>query len=636
VRLSLTAGKAAKPAEPGFPKGGILVTPNLLKFRTLVLFVFVFAVFASGLTTLQVQGQKKPELPPASSLCNQESALEIITQQLDVTRTFDARVQRIAVLILASDLLWTYQQDKARAAFTEAFDLAVQDFKEKGDEVLREGTRLFAVKPDQRYTVINAIAKRDPAWARKLLDQMLVESANEAKEATGKKGEQDYAIADKLLALAVGLIDSDQTAALNFARSSLSYPATYYLEMFLYKLAGVNKPGADQFYLAALKVYANGPIDRFLFLSAYPFGMQRDVGETPGSMFYRPPEAYNPNPALQREFAQILLSRALSLAANPVEAAPGSRLTEPGQIWLALSSLEGQIADSLPDLVPAAEQARGTLFTQLPQNAQRRVGGALSARNAPKKSFDEQVEAAEKNPNVERRDQQLVSAVTFSSGLESLDRVLAVVDKISDPGVRQPLLNWLYFDRAQGAIKDKKLDEARKLAAKVEELDQRAHLYLSIAEESLKQNPDQTQAQDMLEEIVAAAAKAPATIVRVRVQLGVAHLYTKVDMNRAIALMGDAVKTINQVGQADFSVQFVTRRIEGKSFGTYASFNTPGFSPETAFQALGKLDFDGMLSQASNLTDKPLRSRITLALIKPCLQAPAPPPAKGKKKPKAN
>ena len=199
--------------------------------------------------------------------------------------------------------------------------------------------------------------------------------------------------------------------------------------------------------------------------------MHNDVGETPGSVFYGTPEAYNPNPALQREFVQILLSRALSLAANPVEASPKSRLTEPEQIWLALSSLEGQIAASLPDLAPAAEQARGTLFTQLPQNAQRRVSGALSARNAPKKSFDEQVEAAEKNPDVDRRDQQLVSAVTSAdSGSESLDRVLAVVDKISDPGVRQPLLNWLYFDRSQRAIKDKKLDEARKLAAKVEEL----------------------------------------------------------------------------------------------------------------------------------------------------------------------
>jgi len=605
-----------------------------LKTRTTVfLFSTLLAAFAGRLITAQGQVQKKAETAPASSLCNQESALEIIKQQMDATRTFDDRVQRIAVLITTADLLWPYQKDKARVAFTEAFDLGTQEFKERGDEISREGVGLIAQKPDQRYTVINAIAKRDPVWARKLIEQMLTEAANEEKEEAGQSEQQEVRTAEKLLGVAISLVTTDQTAALSFAGSSLRYPATFYLPMFLYRLAAVNRAAADQLYQNALKVYAGAPMDRFLFLSAYAFGSERDAGETAGSAFYRLPDAFAPSPTLQRLFVQILLRRANQFADNPVGSTPAYRLSEPGQIWVALTSFEKQIAASLPDLAPAVEQAKSTVYAQLPQNSQRRVGGMIAASSAPKRSFDEQVEAAEKNPDVDRRDQQLVFALTGDSASESLERVLAVVDKISDSSVRQPLLNWLYFDRSQRAVKDKKLDEARKLAAKVEELDQRAHLYLSIAEESLKQNPDQTEAQEMLEEIVAAAAKAPATTVRARVQLGVAHLYTKLNMNRAIALMGEAVKSINQIEQADFSVQYVTRRIEGKTFGSYANFNTPGFSPETAFQELGKLDFDGMLSQASNLTNKPLRAKTTLALIKPCLQSPSK-PAKVKKRPK--
>src|SRR6185295_17044130 len=117
------------------------------------------------------QSPKKAETIPASSLCRLESALEIIQQQMDLTKTFDDRVQRIAVLITTADLLWPYQNDKARAAFTEAFDLGTQEFKEKGDEVRREGTGLMTNTPDQRYTVVNAIAKRDLDWARKLTEQ---------------------------------------------------------------------------------------------------------------------------------------------------------------------------------------------------------------------------------------------------------------------------------------------------------------------------------------------------------------------------------------------------------------------------------------------------------------------------------
>src|SRR5687768_2950368 len=111
----------------------MLVRTTQLKTRTTVfLFATLFAAFAGILITAHGQVQKKVESAPASSLCNQESALEIIKQQMDVTRTFDDRVQRIAVLITTADLLWPYQNDQARVTFTEAFDLGTQEFKERG------------------------------------------------------------------------------------------------------------------------------------------------------------------------------------------------------------------------------------------------------------------------------------------------------------------------------------------------------------------------------------------------------------------------------------------------------------------------------------------------------------------------
>lgn len=603
---------------------------NQLKTRTrLWLWSTLFAVCTSGLTTSFGQAPKKAETIPVSSLCRQESALEIIQQQMDVTKTFDDRVQRIAVLITTADLLWPFQNEKSRAAFTEAFDLGTQEFSEKGAEDRREGAGLMASTPDQRYVVINAIARQDVAWAQKLTEQLLIDATKEAQEGGAKNTQAELKNPEKLLGLASSLVDSDHIAAVSFARASLRYPATLHLPVFLYKLAAVNQPAADQLYQEALRAYARAPMNRFLFLSAYAFGIDRDAGETPGYTIYRVPDSFAPSPTLQRQFVGSLLARSQ-------QNQPDSPVNNSQAIWMALTILEKRIAASLPDLAPTAEQVRATVYAQLSPNSQRQAGQLVESRNPPKRSFDEQVETAEKNPDVERRDQYLVFAVIGSdSASENLERVLAVVDKISDSNVRQPLLNWLYFVRSQRAIKDKKFDEARKLALKVDELDQRAHLYLSIAEESLKQNPNQTEAQEMLEEIVTAASKAPATIVRARVQLGVAHLYTKLDMNRAIALMSEAVKSINQIEQPDFSSTYVIRRIEGKKFSSYTGFNTPGFSPETAFQEIGKLDFDGMLSQASNLTNKPLRAKTTLALIKPCLKALPPAPTKDKKKAKA-
>lgn len=355
----------------------------------------------------------------------------------------------------------------------------------------------------------------------------------------------------------------------------------------------------------------------------------------PGYTVYKVPDGFAPNLNLQRTFVQTILRRAQEFLTNPSEPAPSSRLSEPGQMLLALTRLDKQIGQSLPDLVAAVEAARRNLSAQAPQTSSSAADDVADTNPAPKRTFDEQVEAAQKNPNVDRRDQQLTSAIIGASKEASLDQVLGAVDKIADSSLRQPLLNWIYFDRTQRAIKDQKLDEARKLAAKVEELDQRAWLYSRIAEESLKQNADQTQAREVLDEVVVAAAKAPNTPVTARALLSVAYLYTKIDMNRAVAVMAEAVKCINRIEQPDFSRQFVIRRIEGKTFGTYASFVTPGFSPESAFREIGKVDFDGMLSQAANFSDKALRALTMLAVVEQCLKdlVAAPKPTQNKSAP---
>src|SRR6266540_511863 len=174
-------------------------------------------------------------------------------------------------------------------------------------------------------------------------------------------------------------------------------------------------------------------------------------------------------------------------------------------MWLALTRLETQIQGTLPDLAMQVEEAKDAVFALLPQSSQNDVGQIVRQQSEPIRSFNEQVAAAEKNPNVDRRDQQLVFAVMGASANEDLDTVLRVFEKISDSALRPPLLNWIYFSRTQSAIKNKQLQEARKFASKV------------------------------------------------------------VDLDRAIAVLGDAVKNINRIEQPDFSRQFVLRKIEGKT-----------------------------------------------------------------------
>jgi hypothetical protein len=331
-------------------------------------------------------------------------------------------------------------------------------------------------------------------------------------------------------------------------------------------------------------------------------------------------------------FTQKLLFRIQASLEAPVDNSENYRLSDLGQMWLALSRLEAQIAAHLPDLADASVQAKAKIFSLLNPASQRRLSGTIDRENRPKKTFDELVEAAEKLTDVGIRDRDLTMAITGSSKDETIERVMGVIDKISDGSVRDSLTNWFYFFRSQALTRDKKFAEARQLAARVVELDQRAYLFSQIAEASLKENEDQTQAREVLNEIAEAAAKAPKTIVTARALLALAYLYAKIDANRGIEELANAVRVINSIENPDFSMQFVMMKIEGKTFGSYAAFSTPGFNPEKAFSDIGKLDFDGTLSQAATLTDKGLRSLTTMAVVEPCFTGP-PKPKSSKSRP---
>jgi hypothetical protein len=564
--------------------------------------------------------------PKPSSVCQRDDALNVIQQQIDASKLIDDEVKRIAVLIRAADLLWPFRQDKARAALREAFDLATRNYKEKGDEPSLQG-HLVVQAPDQRYRVIGAIARRDPAWARKLSDQILEEEAKEAEEKATKDFERDARTAEKLLGAASVLLTSDQPASLRFARASLRYPPTIYLPMFLYRLAELNASAADQFYQEALTAYLDVPMERFLYLSSYPFGASGDVGEMPMYTAYGVPRNFAPNPALQRMFVQTLLRRAQQMIETPVVNPAGERgrLSDSGQMWLALTRLGPQINRFLPDLAEAARQASETIFAMFSQTDQRRVTNTVTER--PQKSFDELIEDAERQKDPTTREATLAMAVITSSANETLDHVVNAADKIDDPTLRAQILSWLYFERTQKAIKDKNFPEAKRLASKVVELDQRAYLYSRIAEELIKRTRNDSEARELLEEVLGAAAKAPDTEVKARALLGVAYLYTKIEANRSIAVLGEAVKVINHIDSPDFSSDQVGRKIEGKAFGSYADLQTPGFNPENGFREVGKVDFEGAQNLAANFVDKSLRAMTMMALAEWCLQN-SPPPGK--------
>ena len=592
--------------------------------------VAVLTVCILGLTSgPQTLAQSNPGKVGASSLCNRNEAVEMIGQQIAITRTFDSPIRRTAVLIRAADLLWPFQLVKARAAFSEALEVASQYEKEKSEQS-KNGRALLMESPDQRYVVIRAVAKRDPVWAKKLTEQML--KLDRGEQGSIKELSNNLLTAQRLLESATQLLATDINTAVDLAAFSLRYPASHWLTRFLYMLAEVNQQRADQFYDQALVVYADRPMREFLYLQAYPFAFP-ESGSTPVFGFYRVPANFVLNNSLQRRFVQTLLRRAQQALEVPLDEgdnfpnADGNPMPGTVHILEALTRIEPQVRGLLPDLSGAVVQARDKILVSLSVEIQKTfLEPGREVFTPPEKTFEEQIEAAAQTPNVNNRDDLIASAVLSSaSDKETLTNVVEAIDKITDSSIRTALQEWLYFRRAKDEVKNKRFDEAETLVSKVEGLEQRAHLQTEIAKGLLNgETETQTRVRELLEAAISGANKAGNTIFAARALLASSVLYAKIDPSRSISVLRDAINRINKIENPDFSAadQTLVKAIARKSNpGRFIiRFPMPGPDPENVFREMAKIDFDGALSQTNALTDKFQRAVTTLALADVCLQ----------------
>jgi hypothetical protein len=221
------------------------------------------------------------------------------------------------------------------------------------------------------------------------------------------------------------------------------------------------------------------------------------------------PANFVTNNSLQRRFVQTLLRRAQQALEIPLDEGDNfNKIPGTGHILQVLMRIESQVSERLPDLSEAVVQAREKILVSLSVETQKTfLQPGREVSTSPEKTFHEQIEAAEKTPNVNNRDDLIASAVLYASDKESLAGVVDAIDKITDSSIRAALLEWLYFTRAQDAINGKRFDEAERLVSKVEGREQRAYLHTEIAKGLLNTSETQTHARELLDEAITAANK---------------------------------------------------------------------------------------------------------------------------------
>ncbi len=588
------------------------------------LLALALCLLSTAQTTF-TQTTKNPNRNAAAAVaCDQQRALALVQQQAAEARSFERPVGQITVMTRAAELLWPYNQDAARAIFADAYELAAKYFQAKGDETRREGRSAMIILPDQRLSVMRAVAKRDAEWARRLAIQA-AEETRRAAEKTEPELPGFQGPGYKLLEMASSLMTLNQPVALELIRKSFAYPANMTHARLFYELSASNQTLADQLAQEAITAYAqNGTTEDLSFISMYAFGLTGAVSPVNVASVYKVPGNFVRNAALQELALKAYLARAETILKNPEQYGESQKKFWPEtmQILVALTSLEPLAAQHLPAYAERVSNLKASVRASIGEKEQEGAAQFLESRKDHEKEdkFDLLIEDIEREAVPEKRERLIANAAQAAQTVSQLEQVETLAQKIGESDARRQLSNWLNFKRAQLLVKEGQLDEAKRVADRVDELDSRAILYFEIAREAIKKLEDKKRAHELLDEVATAAGKAPNTPVKARTLLGITHLYAAFDALRAAEVMSDAVKTINTLDDPDLSMGFILRRIEGKNFSVYSGYNVPGFNLENSFQELGPRDFDGALMLARNLTDRAQRATAILGLSAQCLE----------------
>ena len=583
-------------------------------------FFLIALVISTILVNAQTSGKK------FLKQCNAQLARQIVEQQADFSKTLGETVRRVNVLIQVADFLWTSDQESARSYFAEAFKVAQERFREKGNEPLVQG-RMILRRVDYRFEVVRAIAKYDGEWAKKL-SEVILKEFDEDKEKDKRDNYDSDREVRELLGLSAKVAKDNPALALSLARRVLRYPLNNNWYFSLYQIAENNQPLADQIYGEALDNYSNAEVFRLLYLSAYPFGRQRIFGIESSTLGLTVPADFSPDSNLKRHFLLTLLRRVAKLTPESTEKSVQTSTPDSAVAVIAMNELDPVVSQQFPDLMPAFSQAKihanSVVSNEMMELANKRDGLGKNFE----KPFAEKLKEVEKaDAEGKLADAQIIQLLTSAKNEEDYKALETWLDKISNEpppesnskdSPRESAKNYFYFQRSKLASKENRFEDAQKHADKISKIELRAVVYFDIAEAKQKNPASRLDSLDSLSEVYKMAQKSPDTIEKAQVLLGLAYMYEKVDHFNALDAISGAIKTANKLENPNLFTSFMSQQIIGKGIASYIGYEVPGFDINKTFYEISQKDFQGAISQAESFSDKYLRTLAVLASVKDC------------------
>jgi hypothetical protein len=580
--------------------------------RCVLAILTISLLSCSGFAQQQAQkGSGTAQEPVAAStsegeLVAQQRKLAVLrvsgfSEELLALNNVQIKAQALARL---ADLLWKEDEPQARRLLSKALDLSAPQSGATAAETQELGRA--------RRAILNIIARRDVAWAKRVIDADSADRTNE--------GRADERMSTNFNA-AYDLLKTAPDKSIEFAERSLRGGVPEGIHSLLILLRLKDEKAANTLFLKSLEQLLAQPAvsaDALLELGTYIFtspgfdpndssippDMTRVVGV--GRLLVYDITADRPNipPPLVRAY----LETAAKILTRPIPA--DSR----AGFYAAAHLLLPKTLKFAPELTQPIASAMQALAQDVPQELTLDASYA-NFEAAPRQELSETIKDIEKEKSEQRRNERYLVLIADLWRRSDFAGARALNAKISDPEASAQLKTLIDFQEAAEKLgRRKELNEAQETARKMPKGIESALLWLGIAR-ALARAGDLQRATEAINAALGAAASV-GDARRPYLMLNAAGQLAQLDAQRARTTLAEAVRQINAQTPASLAAISWEQRVETGRM--WRSFPVKVAGVETSFREtlppLIKLDSEGIVQAVKALTDERQRATALLAV----------------------
>jgi hypothetical protein len=536
--------------------------------------------------------------------------LLVLSQVLDTEKSFADGNLRIAIQVQAADMLWPYDEPRARRLFEEALEaLAAANLAERSVATSSPHSRAGTLSLP--LDCIRTVIRRDPALAAKMGDILVDLPADSAQPPHGINGDLRYL-------LAVFLSPEAPQHAVRVARPFAERGELTKLIPFLWGLRRRDAKAADELFFQGFEKARLGEfsVEDIRLLASYvlPGFGEGAISFTSGGVDKDNHKAIPFDPAVVEEF--------LDLAYN----------TLPGRLEESLASAEGNrsffrfpreyaIARLLAPQFDRFVPDRASTYRARLEQVRRRVPPErqLSMTLYEPGTTEELLARADVLTDPGQKDllYQKASEQVIISG--DLGRASLIVDKIVSESVRSSQRQRIIdngSDEIRKALQLGEFDKAEKMIASMSF--GRIWMFQSLVGTLFQK--DKSRALRLVEEEQRRAESVANGVERTQHLMTLVGVVAIIDANRAFEAMATAIEEFNRAGFVPEwdKYQDMANGGEDPNAITRIYIGLRNVS-ESNFQLLGSLDLDRALGIAQQLKMREASALAQLALCRGAL-----------------